>query len=115
MTVAATKTSTLAASKTAIDPLLIPRPYRVVDKVAEVADITSLHVVPVNGGPLPSFRPAQVGMIGAFGVGVGLRGCSRGGIQGVNMNAVVVGNPRSGIRHALGHEHTAGDGPRGIQ
>lgn len=54
---------------TGIDPLLIPRPYRVVDKVAEVDDIASLHVVPVDGGPLPAFRPAQVGMIGAFGVG----------------------------------------------
>ncbi len=56
-------------SNTGIDPLLIPRPYRVIDKVAEVDDIASLHVVPVDGGPLPSFRPAQVGMIGAFGVG----------------------------------------------
>ena len=54
---------------TTIDPLLIPRPYRVVDKVDEVADITSLHVVPADGGSLPSFRPAQVGMVGAFGVG----------------------------------------------
>ncbi len=54
---------------TVIDPLLIPQRYRVIDKVPEVADITSLHVIPANGGPLPSFRPAQVGMLGAFGVG----------------------------------------------
>lgn len=54
---------------TAIDPLLIPRPYLVVDKIPEVDDIVSLHVVPADGGPLPSFQPAQVGMLGAFGVG----------------------------------------------
>lgn len=54
---------------TTMDPLLIPQPYRVVDKVDEVDDITSLHVVPADGGSLPSFRPAQVGMLGAFGVG----------------------------------------------
>ncbi len=52
-----------------IDPLLVPKPYRVIDKVEEVADITSLHVAPGDGGPLPPFRPAQVGMLGAFGVG----------------------------------------------
>ena len=49
-------------------PLLIPQPYRVVEKVAETADITTLHVVPVDG-PLPSFEPAQFSMVGAFGVG----------------------------------------------
>ena len=52
-----------------LDPLLVPRPFRVVEKVEEVADITGLHVVPVDGQPLPTFRPAQVGMLGAFGVG----------------------------------------------
>ncbi|MDH4278311.1 MAG: FAD/NAD(P)-binding protein [Acidimicrobiia bacterium] len=61
--------STASTMSSTIDPLLIPRPYRVVDKVAEVADITSLHVVPVDGGSLPPFRPAQVGMLGAFGFG----------------------------------------------
>ncbi len=60
---------TALSAEAGFDPLLVPRPYRVVDKVDEVADITSLHVVPVDGGPLPSFRPAQVGMLGAFGVG----------------------------------------------
>jgi NAD(P)H-flavin reductase len=46
-------------------------PYRVVDKMEEVSgadDITSLHVVPVEG-ELPDFLPAQVSMLGAFGVG----------------------------------------------
>lgn len=54
-------------------PLLYPQPYSVVDKVTEIdlegeADIVTLHVVPVNG-ELPTFRPAQCGMLGAFGVG----------------------------------------------
>ncbi len=48
--------------------LLIPRPYRVIDRVEEIEDVVSLHVVPVDG-PLPAFRPAQVSMVGAFGVG----------------------------------------------
>lgn len=54
--------------RAAISPLLIPRPYRVIDKVDEVEDIVSLHVVPVDG-PLPRFEPAQVSMVGAFGIG----------------------------------------------
>lgn len=55
-----------------LSPMLIPRPYRVVDKIGESAavgaEIVTLHVVPVDG-VLPDFRPAQVGMLGAFGVG----------------------------------------------
>jgi NAD(P)H-flavin reductase len=51
-------------------PLLIPQPYRVVDRVEETTggDVVTLHVVPVDG-ELPNFRPAQVSMVGAFGVG----------------------------------------------
>lgn len=52
----------------AISPLLVPRPYEVVDKIAEGPDIVTLRVHPVDG-PLPSFVPAQVSMLGAFGVG----------------------------------------------
>jgi anaerobic sulfite reductase subunit B len=52
----------------AMSPLLIPRPYRVLDKVREVADTWTLHVTPVDGS-LPEFEPAQVSMLGAFGVG----------------------------------------------
>lgn len=51
-----------------ISPLLVPRPYRVINKVEEAEDIVSLHVVPLEGS-LPHFRPAQVGMVGAFGIG----------------------------------------------
>lgn len=59
---------------TTLSPLLIPRPHRVIDKVVEVertddhADIVTLLLQPVDGPVLP-FRPAQVGMVGAFGVG----------------------------------------------
>ncbi len=58
--------STVAPSP--ISPLLVPRPHRVIDRVIEADDILSLHVLPVDG-ELPSFEPAQVGMLGAFGVG----------------------------------------------
>ncbi len=51
-----------------IDPLLVPRPYRVIDKVEECPNVVSLHVVPTVGS-LPTFLPAQVSMLGAFGVG----------------------------------------------
>ncbi len=56
---------------TPISPLLVPVPYRVIDKVREDGggdDVTSLHVVPVDG-EVPPFRPAQISMLGAFGVG----------------------------------------------
>ena len=51
-----------------ISPLLVPRPYRVVGKRDEAIDTVTLSVVPVDG-PLPTFEPAQVGMLGAFGIG----------------------------------------------
>jgi len=51
-----------------ISELLVPRPYQVVQRVDENPGITTLHVVPVDG-ELPDFAPAQVSMVGAFGVG----------------------------------------------
>ena len=55
-----------------VSPLLVPRPYRVVARIEEIAedegDVVTLHAVPVEG-ELPTFRPAQVSMVGAFGVG----------------------------------------------
>lgn len=51
-----------------VSPLLIPQPYRVLDKVEEAPGIWTLYVAPVDGA-LPDFEPAQVGMLGAFGVG----------------------------------------------
>jgi NAD(P)H-flavin reductase len=41
----------------------------VVERIEEVADITTLRVVPSDGDRPPRFRPAQCGMVGAFGVG----------------------------------------------
>ena len=49
-------------------PLLVPRPYRVIDKIPEAEDIFTILVHPIDG-ELPAFRPAQVSMLGAFGVG----------------------------------------------
>ncbi len=51
-----------------ISPLLVPRGYVVVDKVEEAPDVFTLKVHPLEGD-LPSFRPAQVSMLGAFGIG----------------------------------------------
>lgn len=51
-----------------MSPLLVPMPYRVVDKIADAPGVFSLHVVPVEG-ELPTFTPAQCSMLGAFGVG----------------------------------------------
>ncbi len=56
-------------SGTTLDSLLVPRPYHVIAKRLETHDVTTLHVVPCDGGRPPSFKPAQVGMVGAFGVG----------------------------------------------
>ena len=61
-------TAIKAPDAAALSPLLIPRPYRVVDKIDEADDVVTLHVRPVTG-TLPRFEPAQVGMLGAFGVG----------------------------------------------
>lgn len=61
-------TTTDQATAPFISPLLVPRPYRVVDKVDEGTDVVTLHVVPVEGS-LPDFEPAQVSMLGSFGVG----------------------------------------------
>jgi NAD(P)H-flavin reductase len=54
--------------------LLIPAPYRVVGKIDESpadhagGEVVTLEVVPV-AGDLFDFRPAQVSMLGVFGVG----------------------------------------------
>ncbi len=55
-------------STAGLSPLLVPRPYQVIDKVTEAPGITTLLVTPVDGA-LPEFVPAQVSMLGAFGVG----------------------------------------------
>ncbi|NNF55126.1 MAG: FAD/NAD(P)-binding protein [Acidimicrobiales bacterium] len=60
--------ATATMESAVISDLLIPRPYRVIHKVDEIPEVVTLHVVPVDG-ELPQFAPAQVSMLGAFGVG----------------------------------------------
>ena len=50
------------------DPLLVPRIHEVLAVIDEIPDVVTLRVAPVDGLPAP-FLPAQVGMLGAFGVG----------------------------------------------
>lgn len=52
-----------------VDSLQMPRPFRVAAKTVETHDVTTVHVVPADGGRLPLFRPAQFAMLGAFGIG----------------------------------------------
>lgn len=59
---------TATAVAPAVDPLLIPRVHRVLDVIPEIEDVVTLRVVPVEGHP-PGFQPAQIGMVGAFGIG----------------------------------------------
>jgi NAD(P)H-flavin reductase len=46
----------------------VPVPHRVVDRVEETHDVTTLWVQPEHG-PLAEFEPAQFSMIGVVGVG----------------------------------------------
>jgi NAD(P)H-flavin reductase len=52
----------------AIDPLLTPRVHEVLAVIDEISDVVTLRVAPVEGDP-PEFQPAQIGMLGAFGIG----------------------------------------------
>jgi NAD(P)H-flavin reductase len=47
---------------------MLPRTYRVIDKVWQLDDTATLSVVPEEGD-LPTFEPAQASMVVAFGVG----------------------------------------------
>jgi len=49
------------------DPML-PRRFRVTATRAELPDVRSLELEPIDGGPL-AFRPGQFNMLWAFGVG----------------------------------------------
>lgn len=42
------------------------RSFRIIDKVRESAEITSFHLVPCDGGPLPSYRAGQYTTVRAF-------------------------------------------------
>jgi NAD(P)H-flavin reductase len=50
------------------DPMMEPRVHVVRSVTPETPGVITLDVVPVDGPPAP-FRPAQVGMLGAFGIG----------------------------------------------
>lgn len=53
---------------TAADPMATPRVHEVLARFDEIPGVITLRVAPVTG-PVPPARPAQVGMLGAFGVG----------------------------------------------
>ena len=42
------------------------RPFRIIDKVAESAEITSFYLTPTDGGALPTFRPGQYTTLRVF-------------------------------------------------
>ncbi len=46
----------------------VPRVHRVVDRIDEGADTVTLVLEPVDG-VAPAFEPAQISMLGAFGIG----------------------------------------------
>lgn len=51
-----------------MDEMLTPRVHRVLAVIEEIPDVVTLRVEPVGADP-PPFLPAQIGMVGAFGVG----------------------------------------------
>ena len=59
---------TMPAVAPAPDPLLVPHVHRVIEVIPEIADVVTLRVAPVDGRPA-EFLPAQIGMVGAFGIG----------------------------------------------
>jgi NAD(P)H-flavin reductase len=50
------------------DPMVAPRVHVVREMIDETPNVITLDVVPVDGAPSP-FLPAQVSMVGAFGIG----------------------------------------------
>ena len=59
-------TSTAALQDMAPPDVTVP--YRVIDRVRETHDVTTLRVRPLDGAP-PEFLPAQFSMIGLAGIG----------------------------------------------
>jgi NAD(P)H-flavin reductase len=55
-------------TRTASDPMVEPRVHVVRSVSPETPGVVTLDVVPVEGAPTP-FLPAQVSMLGAFGIG----------------------------------------------
>jgi NAD(P)H-flavin reductase len=59
---------TVGDAPSAGDPMAEPRVHMVRSIVSEIPEVITLDVVPVDGAPTP-FLPAQVSMLGAFGIG----------------------------------------------
>jgi len=51
-----------------VDPLLVPQVHEVLANRTEFPGVVTLRVAPLDGPPRP-FLPAQIGMVGAFGIG----------------------------------------------
>lgn len=58
----------MTALHATVDPLLVPVVSRVTEVIDEIPGVVTLRVVPVAGAPF-AFLPAQVSMVGAFGIG----------------------------------------------
>ncbi len=50
------------------DPLLVPIVHEVLAMIPEMPDTVTIRCAPVEGEPF-EFLPAQIGMVGAFGIG----------------------------------------------
>ncbi|WP_117000361.1 FAD/NAD(P)-binding protein [Desertimonas flava] len=61
-------TSVHAATPGAVDPLLVPQVHEVLEARTEFPGVVTLRVAPL-GEPPRAFLPAQIGMVGAFGIG----------------------------------------------
>lgn len=57
-----------AAAPNPVDPLLLPQVHEVLACRDEIPGVVTLRVAPLGEPPRP-FQPAQIGMIGAFGIG----------------------------------------------
>lgn len=60
--------SLLSRPVSAFDHLLTPRVHVVLDAIDEIPDVVTIRARPIEGEPA-AFRPAQVSMLGAFGIG----------------------------------------------
>lgn len=64
----ATQSFDVIPTSPAVDPLLVPQIHEVLSTRAEIPGVVTLRVAPV-GEPPRRFLPAQIGMVGAFGIG----------------------------------------------
>lgn len=59
---------TVATAPESFDPMITPVVHVVTDVIPEIPDVVTLRMVPTTGDVAP-FLPAQVSMVGAFGIG----------------------------------------------